>query len=322
MTSILLVGITIAGGLTIVFPGITPDAHAVPKSQAHLNISNDRFTDTMSLGKTGSTDGTLPASDDDEISVSYEFSKDETVVTKSLIRWNIAEVEWLQASYPASGTGIVRVIDPDMNLNPEAVDNFEIKIRADSSGGISLTVTETQKASGIFEGTVFFTTTDKGSGSRLRVEEGDTITARYDDNTLPDPYNPRDQITVSATALIGTIVPPLERVLVSNLRLVDISENSLDVVTMDQQFHVVADLTNEQDKDQPFAYIVKIQNEDQVTVFLAWFKGDLVPSQFFSPAVAWMPLESGAYKITVFVWESVSNLTALSPPVETTTTVR
>ena len=137
----------------------------------------------------GPTSGFLESSDDDGITVSFEFSEDETVVGSSLIRWNIGETQWLEASYPASGTGVVRVVDPDLNLNPEAVDNFDVDVWSDSdAGGIDLTVTETNEATGIYEGTVFFTTTDESSGHRLRVAEGDTITAEYEDNTLPDPY--------------------------------------------------------------------------------------------------------------------------------------
>jgi hypothetical protein len=57
-----------------------------------------------------------------------------------------------------------------MNLNPEAVDNFDVDVWSDSdAGGIDLTVTETNEATGIFEGTVFFTTANDSSGHRLRV---------------------------------------------------------------------------------------------------------------------------------------------------------
>ena len=160
----------------------------------------------------GPTDGFLETDDDDGLTVSFEFSEDETVVGSSLIRWNIGEVQWLEASYPASGTGVVRVIDPDMNLDPEAVDNFDVDVWSDSdAGGIDLTVTETNEATGIFEGTVFFTVDDESSGHRLRVAEGDTVTAEYEDNTLPDPYTTADELDITATTLIGTVVPPLER---------------------------------------------------------------------------------------------------------------
>jgi hypothetical protein len=264
----------------------------------------------------GPTGGFLQSDDDDGLTVSYEFSEDETVVGSALIRWNIGEVAWLEASYPASGTGVVRVIDPDSNLNPEAVDNFDIDVWSDSdSGGIDLTVTETNEATGIFEGTVFFTTTDDSSGHRLRVAEGDTVTAEYRDETLPDPYTTADELDVSGTAFIGTVVPPLERAPASNARVVDAFGNTLDEVSVDQQVQITADLTNGQDREQPFAYLVQIQDENGVTVSLAWITGSLSAGQSFSPALSWIPTSSGTYTATVFVWESVDNPTALSPPV-------
>jgi hypothetical protein len=270
----------------------------------------------------GPTDGFLEADDDDGVTVSYEFSEDETVVGSALVRWNIGEVSWLEASYPASGTGVVRVIDPDMNLNPEAVDNFDVNVWSDSdSGGIDLTVTETNEATGIFEGTVSFTTTDSSSGHRLRVAEGDTVTAEYKDNTLPDPYTTSDELDITGTAFIGTIVPPLERAPASNARVVDAFGNTLDSVSVDQQVQITADLTNGQDREQAFAYLVQIQDEDGVTVSLAWITGSLTAGQSFSPALSWIPNAPGTYTATAFVWESVDNPTALSPPVKTTVRV-
>ncbi len=279
-------------------------------------------TQYTSEDDSGPTDGFLQTSHDDGLTVSFEYSEDSTVVGSALIRWNIGEVQWLEASYPASGTGVVRVIDPDMNLNPEAVDNFNVDTWSDSdAGGISLTVTETNEATGIFEGTVFFTTTNESSGHRLRVAEGDTVTSEYEDNTLPDPYTTADELDVTATTLIGTIVPPLERAPAANLRTVDAFGNSLDDVSVDQQVQISADLANGQDRDQEFAYLVQIQDESGVTVSLAWITGSLEIGQSFSPALSWIPTEAGTYTATAFVWESVDNPTALSPPVSTTISV-
>jgi len=270
----------------------------------------------------GPTNGFLETSSDDGLTVSFEYSEDATVVGSALIRWNIGEVQWLEASYPASGTGVVRIIDPDMNLNPEAVDNFNVNTWSDSdAGGISLTVTETNEATGIFEGTVFFTTTNESSGHRLRVAEGDTVTSEYEDNTLPDPYTTADELDVSATTLIGTIVPPLERAPAANLRTVDAFGNSLNAVSVDQQVQISADLANGQDKEQAFAYLVQIQDGNGVTVSLAWITGQLSSGQSFSPALSWIPTNAGTYTATAFVWESIDNPTALSPPVSTTISV-
>jgi len=270
----------------------------------------------------GPTNGYIRANNDDGISVSFEFSEDETVVGSSLIRWNIGEVSWLEASYPASGTGVIRVIDPDMNWNPEAVDNFDINAWSDSdAGGIDLTVTETNEATGIFEGTVYFSTTSESSGARLRVAEGDTVTAEYKDNTLPDPYTTADELDITGTSFIGTVVPPLERAPASGARVVDAFGNTLDNVSVDQQVQITADLTNGQDREQAFAYLVQIQDDNGVTVSLAWITGSLSAGQSFSPALSWIPTASGTYTATVFVWESVDNPTALSPPVSVDITV-
>ena len=281
-------------------------------------------TDDTNPRTTGSgpTDGFLQTDDDDGITVSFEFSEDETVVGSALIRWNIGEVQWLEASYPASGTGVVRVIDPDMNLDPEAVDNFAVDVWSDSdAGGIDLTVTETNEATGIFEGTVFFTVTDESSGHRLRVAEGDTVTAEYEDNTLPDPYTTADELDITATSLIGTVVPPLERAPIASCRVVDAFGNSLSTVSVDQQVQVTCDLANGQDREQQFAYLIQVQDGNGVTVQLAWITGSLAPGQSFSPAQSWTPEVAGAYDATAFVWESVDNPTALSPPVSTSITV-
>jgi hypothetical protein len=86
-------------------------------------------------------------------------------------------------------------------------------------------------------------------------------------------------------------------------------------VSVDQQVQITADLTTGQDREQPFAYLVQIQDEDGVTVSLAWITGSLSAGQSFSPALSWIPTAPGTYTATVFVWESVDNPTALSPPV-------
>nr|AIF22845.1 hypothetical protein [uncultured marine thaumarchaeote SAT1000_10_G09] len=286
--------------------------------------TND-ITATASTLTTGSgpTDGVLATTDNDGLTVSFEFSEDETVVGSALIRWNIGEVQFLESSYPASGTGVIRIIDADMNLNPAAIDNFAVDAWSDSdAGGIDLTVTETNEATGIFEGTVFFTTVNDSSGHRLRVAEGDTVTAEYEDNTLPDPYTTADELDITATTLIGTVVPPLERAPAANLRIVDAFGNSLNAVSVDQQVQLTADLANGQDKEQSFAYLVQIQDGDGVTVSLAWITGSLSSGQSFSPALSWIPTEGGSYTATAFVWESVDNPTALSPPVSTTISVQ
>ena len=272
------------------------------------NDDLDRETERSSGD--GPTDGRLAAEDSDGLAIVFENSDGDIVRASAIIQWNVGEVEWLEASYPALGSGIVRVIDPDMNLNPEAVDNFEVNVWSDSDvGGIKLTVTETNAATGIFEGTVFFDDDSISSGHRLNVEEGDTVVAEYDDVTSPI----EDETSVSATTLIGTIVPPLERAPINNLRAVDTFDNSIGAASVGQQVVITADLSNGQDRDQDFIFLIQVQDENGVTVSLNWVLGTLAADQSFSPGASWTPTDAGTYDVTAFVWESIDNPTALSP---------
>ena len=299
-----------------------PDTGVFTGEITLAGFSYDRIDYTApSTGGGGPTDGTLSTNNEDGLSISFEYSDSEApLVASALIRWNVGEVQWLEASYAATGSGIVRIIDPDMNTNPSAVDNIsDIVVYSETFlGGIELTVTETQEASGIFEGTVEFDPESASQGHRLQVTEGDIVTAEYDDRTLPPPDGEGDRLSISATTLIGSIVPPLERAPASNPAIVDAFNNALASVSVDQQVQITADLTSGQDRDQDFAYLVQIQNEDGVTIALSWITGTLGAGATFSPSQSWTPSETGSYTATMFVWESVSNPTALSPQLSIT----
>ena len=91
---------------------------------------------------------------------------------------------------------------------------------------------------------------------------------------------------------------------------------------VDNQVQIVADVSNSQDRIQPFAYLVQIQDEDDVTVSLAWLTGALSPNQTLSPALSWTPQRAGSYTATIFVWESIDNPNALSHPLVLPLTVK
>ena len=152
-----------AGEVTLT--GFSHDADG----NANTGIDGNDVVDIFPSGD-GPIDGLLPADNEDGITVSFEHAEDETAISSASIIWNEGKVQWLEDIYPATGTSVVRVIDPDMNLDPEEFDNFQIDVWSDSdAGGIDLTVTETGNATGIFEGTVFFSTEEESSGHTLRV---------------------------------------------------------------------------------------------------------------------------------------------------------
>jgi len=266
---------------------------------------------------TGDTDGVITtAGQTDGVSVSYEYNDGSVVVASASIAWVIGEASWDTSAVSAGGSATLTVTDSDENLDGTITDTFTVAVFSDSdNGGFKLTMNETDEDTGVFEGTVFFTSDAATSGATLRVSEGDTVTAEFTDETLPEPYTSSDDLVIAATTTVGTAFPPLERAPAANARVVDAFGASVASVSVDQQVQIAADVANGQSGDQGFAYIVQVQDGDGVTVSLAWITGSLTGGQSMSPALSWTPSASGSYTATVFVWESVDNPTALSPTV-------
>ena len=278
-------------------------AHNDPGSPTDVCSTSSSTGHTLSMA--GQTDG---------VSVSYEYTDSVVVVASASVAFNIAEAGFDTSSASAGGSAVLTVTDADENTNSAIIDTFTAAIFSDSdNGGFTLTLNETDEDTGVFEGTVFFTSTDATSGTNLRVSEGDTVTAEYSDKTLPEPYTDSDDLTVASTLTIGTAFPPLERAPAANARVVDAFGSSVAEVSVGQQVQIAADVSNGQSGDQAFAYLVQVQDGDGVTVSLAWITGSLTAGQSMSPALSWTPGDSGSYTATVFVWESVDNPTALSP---------
>ena len=308
----------------IILTGFCHDADGnsntgIQTRNSKCNIGDDTNPRTEPSQKGGPTNGFLEADNDDGITVSFEYTENETVLGSAPIRWNIGDLQWHEANYSSAGTGIIRVIDPDMNLNPEAIDNFDIDVWSESdAGGIDLTVTETGEMTGIFEGRVFFTTTNESSGNRLLVSQGDIITAEYEDNTLPNPYTIADELDISASSSIGEVISNLQTISVDNARISDRAGNLLSEISANQSLQITADLQNNTIKDQAFTYLVQIRDANGITVHLAWITGILAAGQTLSPSLSWSSQISGMYDATMFVWRSVNDPVSLSNPVSLT----
>jgi len=91
-------------------------------------------------------------------------------------------------------------------------------------------------------------------------------------------------------------------------------ENNIWHTKVGKQVQITTDVTNSQDRPQPFAYIVQVQNQDGVVYSLSWIAGTLEANQSLNPSQSWIPTTVGNYTAQVFVWTSVDNPDALSPP--------
>jgi len=136
-------------------------------------------------------------------SIETSFTLTPTVVepppiTKQL---NLGIVQWDKDSHSVPGTAIVTISDPDLNQDPDSIEMFQINVNSDSDpNGISLTVVESGLDTGIFEGVLELSTGDSGEYN-LKVKPGDTVTATYDDDTVP-PDTPEKDSNIIATTQI------------------------------------------------------------------------------------------------------------------------
>ncbi len=262
----------------------------------------------------GPTDGFIPCGRSDGVQVSFRLSNNEQVVANALVRWNIGEVQWLDAVYPAHGKGKIRVVDPDMNLNPDGIDKIEIKVWSDTDViKKSVILYETNVSTGIFEGEINFNP-DKSDEFHLQVSEGDTIIVEYVDYTLPDPYSSTDELDIIGTAIIGTALPPLERFSISNLRFLDKNKNEITELVSGKIVYVSATIKNNQDRDQKYAFIAQIKEEGNITLLLGIQNGILKTGETKEDSIKWKPEFGGKFSLSAYVLEDVDNPSTLCPP--------
>ena len=165
-------------------------------------------------GGDGPKGGTLACRAKDTIEVVFDAgdSKSRRAAKAS---WNMARVRLDRPAYRTGQTAVVTVEDPDMNLDPDAEDSFEVRARSSSDmDGILVTVRETGSATGIFEGRVLLDSSGSSEGgARLLVAEGDTIRAEYKDTTVPETFG-SPAVEVGGYSLVtadGKAASPLER---------------------------------------------------------------------------------------------------------------
>ncbi len=264
--------------------------------------------------------GDLLAIREDGISVEFRIDED-TVVTKSVfVNYHIGNVMFDRDQYRTDNRAVLRVIDPDQNINPDTIDTLDTRIWSTTDrGGLLVTLRETGDRTGVFEEFVTFTTDEESSGTRLRVLEGDTMTAKYTDRTLPAPaaLDNDGVFTVEveelfASALIGSTGPPLERAILSEPMLVNQDGMAIERVEVGQQVLIQSEIRNEQKTVQEFAYIVQIKDSDGITIASSWTSGQLFANDSIITAQSWIPERTGEYEIEIFVWAAIDNPDPLS----------
>jgi hypothetical protein len=213
----------------------------------------------------------------------------------------------------------ITVTDSNANKFSTSIDKIIVFVWSDSDKkGVEITAYETSVNSGIFKGTV---TISEGQSTQdiIHVSDGDTLSAKYA-ITTPGSFDTVNH-DITTTSFIGMTCPPLERVPASSLRILDGKGNPHHVATVGQQVLITSDITNPTIANQNFTYIVQIQDKNGSTASLAWLSGTMLPNQTSSPSVSWTPGKAGNYIVNIFVWQSLTNPNALSPPLSADLTV-
>ena len=271
----------------------------------------------------GPTDGLLEVKRDDGITISFEFANGVVLTKSAKVSWNVGTVMFSNPEYSVDEPIRIRVSDPDMNLNPENLDQIRIDVSTDSdNAGISVVAVETQDDSGIFESQVSMTQTSESSGNRIHAFPGDTITAKYEDRTLPVPYGISDELDITAKSSIGSNIPGLERVSIEDLYTADSSGKQITELTKDNQIQIISHVKNNQDYPQRFTSIMQIIDEQNRIISLSWITGQMSELQDFELSQSWTPVNGGNYRVETFVWKSLDDPTPLAPIYTKTLTIK
>jgi len=263
----------------------------------------------------GPTSGFLETDRDSAITITFEFANG-VVLTKSVpIQWNIGTIQFSESNYLSNKTALVRVIDPDLNLNPESLDQIPIQISSNSDvSGIEVAAVETSETSGVFVATVSFTQNLSSSGNRLYAIPGDTIFANYDDYTLPKPYSISDNLAVKTSAIIGSSSSALQSL---PIILSDSMGNQILTVSSNDQIQIVGKILNQQNFKQKFVYLFQVKDENNFVVSVSWIQGEISANQNLDISQSWIPQETGNYTIETYTWNSLTNAAPLSPSLST-----
>ena len=281
-----------------------------------FSYNDDDMDPTLKTTGNGSTSGFLKADADSSITISFENG---VVLAKSgPMQWSIDTIQFSEENYFSDKTALLRVVDPDLNLNPESLDHIPIKVSSDSdNAGIKINAIETSEESGVFIATITFTQNKSSSGNRLFVMPGDTIFAKYDDHTLPKPYSISDSLEIKTSAKIVSSISALKKLRIAPIFLSDASGNQLKSFSTNHQMQIVGNIMNEQNFKQKFIYIIQVKDENNFVTSVSWIQGEISGNHNLDVSQSWTPTLAGTYNIESYLWNSLTDSIPLSTPLST-----
>jgi hypothetical protein len=85
-----------------------------------------------------------------------------------------------------------------------------------------------------------------------------------------------------------------------------------DEITPGSEVQIETEIVNQQDDQQPFAYIVQIKDEIGATISISMITGVVGQGQTITQTISWTPSESGIYVAEVYLWSDLNQPIVLS----------
>ena len=274
-------------------------------------------------GGAGPEGGRLACMNNDEVEVVVDLGDKESYRGAAITCWNVGAVQFLRPAYAVGDSAVVRIVDPDMNLDSGAIDSFSIRVVSDSDGeGIDIAVKETDLASGIFEGAF---TLDPGSSSQadaaLLVSNGDTVRAKYTDYTLPPPSAPSEEMEVSSSASISADgeEPPPPRLYIESIRA-ESETTGLGTLTAGDPAIVKVAVGG---AETPYSFMVLLQIEgpEGIEQEPLWLDARIDPHETLECEFRWLPPGSGRFVLAASLFKGLDDPAPLCLPEETEVSV-
>ena len=112
-------------------------------------------------------------------------------------------------------------------------------------------------------------------------------------------------LSIAFSPIFG--ISSLDKITVNDAGLVNRSGNPIgNNVNVNQQVLVSSKITNTQNANQDFIYIVQIKGESGAVIKIGWITGTLTKFQNFVPAVSWFPATQGTYTVEIYVWDGLN----------------
>ena len=105
----------------------------------------------------------------------------------------------------------------------------------------------------------------------------------------------------------------LQKVNITEIAVSDEFGFSARSIKVNQIILIQAEIVNLQNNTQPFVYIVKVNDQDNVTYSISYNKSELAPNDRVSVANSWIPTKSGNYTISIFLWSDTDGREVLAP---------